>query len=322
MKKSTFIIVLVILIFLTSAACGLPYRIVPVATEAGPFETMTALFSSGLLGSLTPQSTQTALFTSTAEQTLTATVTETVVPPTPTYTETATITQTPIPTTAIPPTLAPVRVGPVVVSNYVTQPPIIDGNWDDFKPVEYSASYVTYGSGYWASAYDLSSSFKVGWDNYNLYVAARVIDDVYVQNSTGNYLYLGDSLEILLDTDLYGDFYYNQLSPDDYQLGISPGLYGIGGTKEAYLWFPRTIQGRRTQVTIASISVPGGYQVEAAIPWGLLNVVPIEGEHYGFSFSVSDNDSVGSSSQQSMVSNDPNRHLTLPMTWGELVLIK
>lgn len=319
MKKSVLITILAIAVFLTGA-CGLPFNLAPaVPTDAGPFETMTALFSSGLLGSLTPQP---VTITPTAEPTLTATVTETVPPPTLTYTETAAPTATPVPPTPVPPTPAPARNGPVVISYFLTQPPVIDGNWDDFRPEEYSASFVTFGGGSWAGANDLSSSFKIGWDNYYLYVAARVIDDVYVQNSTGYNLYMGDSLEILLDADLYGDFFYNQLSPDDYQLGISPGLYGLTGVKEAYLWFPRTIQGRRNQVAIASLSIPGGYQVEAAIPWGVFNIVPIEGEHYGFAFSISDNDSTGSSAQQSMVSNTANRHLTLPMTWGELVLIK
>lgn len=281
---------------------------------------MTALFGSGLLGSLTPQSSLTASETPTAQASPTSTVTETMLPPT--FTATATSTQTPIPTATLPPPAAPTRPGSVVLPVFVSQSPVIDGNWDDFTTPEYSASYVTFGSGYWTGANDLSSSFKIEWDNNYLYIAARVLDDAYVQNSTGNYLYLGDSLEVLLDTDLYGDFYYNQLSPDDYQLGISPGLYGIGGAKEAYLWYPRSIQGRISQVITAATGMPGGYMVEVAIPWGIFNIVPIEGEHYGFAFSVSDNDSTGASSQQSMASNVSTRHLTQPITWGELVLIK
>lgn len=324
MKKSNLIIILVLVLFFVSSACDLPFQVVPVPTEAGPYETMTALFSSGILGSLTPQPTSTVTVTPTLtpEPSHTATITETQGPPTATPTTTFTATSTQVPYSIYSSTLAPARGGPLVVTYYVTQAPVIDGNWDDFKTAEYSASAVTYGGGYWTGANDLSSSFKVGWDSQYLYVAARVIDDVYVQNSTGNYLYLGDSLEILLDTDLYDDFYYNVLSPDDYQLGISPGLYGIGGTKEAYLWFPRTIQGSRNQVLIATTGITGGYLVEAAIPWSVFNVVPFEGKHLGFTFSASDNDTAGSSVQESMVSNDPNRHLTRPMTWGELILLK
>ncbi|NPV77080.1 MAG: hypothetical protein HPY59_11990 [Anaerolineae bacterium] len=320
MKKGKITIILAILVLFISMACGLPF--VETSTEAlpGPDMTMTALFASGIFGSLTPQPVEKSADTETPLPTLTMTVTPE--PSTATSTETVMPTFTSMPTTALPATAAPARPGPVVVAYFIDRPLIVDGNWDDFKPVEYGASHVTYGRAYWKDANDLSSSFRIQWDNQFLYVAARVIDDVYVQNSKGQYLYLGDSLEILMDTDLYGDFYANQLTGDDFQLGISPGLYGIGGVKEAYLWFPRSVQGTRSQVVIASTSIPGGYQVEAAIPWGVFNLVPAEGDHYGFAFSVSDNDKTGTSVQQSMVSNDANRHLTMPMTWGELVLIK
>lgn len=320
MKKGKYIINLAILLLFISLACSLPTVATPVKLETGPDLTMTALFGSGILGSLTPQPATKSVDTETPLPTATMSVTPE--PPMATSTETIVPTLTPVPTTVVPATAAPARSGSVVVTYFTDRPLIVDGNWDDFKPVEYGAAYVTYGKANWKDANDLSSSFRIQWDNQFLYLAARVIDDVYVQNSKGQYLYLGDSLEILMDTDLYGDFYANQLTGDDFQLGISPGLYSINGAKEAYLWFPRSAQGTRSQIVIASASIPGGYQVEAAIPWGVFNVVPAEGDHYGFAFSVSDNDKTGTSIQQSMVSNVANRHLTMPMTWGELVLIK
>ncbi len=320
MKQGSFRLIVVMFLILTSLACRLPFGAPVVDMPSTPDWTMTALFGSGILGSLTPQPGEKAveISTSAPASTLTSTPEATV----PALTETPTPTFTIVPTTAVPPTAAPARSGPVVLAYFVDRPPVLDGNWDDFKPVEYGAGYITYGSASWGGAQDLSSSFRLEWDNQFLYIAVRVIDDVYVQNSKGNYLYLGDSLEVLLDTDLYGDFYANQLTGDDFQLGISPGLYGISGVKEAYLWFPRNVQGARTQVVVASTAIVGGYQVEAAIPWGVFNLVPAEGDHYGFAFSVSDNDKTGTSIQQSMVSNDANRHLTMPMTWGELVLIR
>lgn len=320
MKKGKFIIILAFLLLFTGAACGFPIAASPGKLLSGPEKTMTVLFSSGILGSLTPQSVTKPADTETPLPTVMNTVTS--VPPTVTSTETAVPTSTSVPPTSVPATAAPARPGPVVVAYFTDHTLIMDGNWDDFKPVEYGASYITYGKANWKDANDLSSTFRIQWDNQFLYIAARVMDDVYVQNSKGQYLYLGDSLEILMDTDLNGDFYVNQLTGDDFQLGISPGLYSIGGVKEAYLWYPKSVQGPRSQVVIASSSIPGGYQVEATIPWGVFNLVPAEGDHYGFAFSVSDNDKPGTSEQQSMVSNDANRHLTMPMTWGELVLIK
>jgi hypothetical protein len=41
---------------------------------------------------------------------------------------------------------------------------------------------------------------------------------------------------------------------------------------------------------------------------------------YGFAFAVSDNDNPNANEQQSMISNVPDRRLTNPTTWGNLVL--
>lgn len=318
MINRNYKIIMILVSILLLMACNYSIMSPTIQPLSGPELTMTALFGSGILGSLTPPATiQAAQVTNTPILIVIPADTATPGPPTPAVTETPTAMLTSVPATAVP-----ARPAPVVIAYYRDRPIIIDGNWDDFKPVEYGAAHVTYGKTYWKDAADLSSSFRIEWDEQFLYIAARVLDDVYVQNSKGNYLYLGDSLEILLDTDLYGDFYYNQLSADDFQLGISPGRYGLDGVKEAYLWYPTSVKGPRSQVVIASTVFSGGYQVEAAIPWGVFNLVPVEGDHYGFAFSVSDNDHVGASVQQSMVSNAPNRHLTMPMTWGELVLIK
>ena len=64
------------------------------------------------------------------------------------------------------------------------------------------------------------------------------------------------------------------------------------------------------------------YRVEAAIPWNVFELSPVNGTHYGFCMSVSDNDNPGENAQQSMVSNVATRHLTDPTTWGDLQLVK
>jgi hypothetical protein len=149
-----------------------------------------------------------------------------------------------------------------------------------------------------------------------------VKDDHYVQNASGQDLYKGDSIDILLDTNLYDDFYYNQLSADDYQLGISPGKGSVDGTREAVLWYPRDYMGSKNSVKIGSLGGDGIYRVEARIPWSVFNVSPSNWKHFGFALSVSDNDNSGWNEHESMVSSAGNRHLTQPMTWGELVLAR
>jgi len=185
---------------------------------------------------------------------------------------------------------------------------------------QYPADYLVYGAGNWVDAQDLSAKVMVGWDNSYLYLGVHVIDNRYVQNVTGDHLYLGDSLEILLDTNLAADFYVASLSPDDFQLGISPGNPDPGNHPEAYLWFPTTVKGEKTKVRIASQKVDGGYDVEIAVPWTVFEIAPVAGQHFGFAVSVSDNDNRTEDVQQSMVSTVPDRHLTDPTTWGDLIL--
>jgi hypothetical protein len=334
---------LILVLLLTGLACNLPFSSVQtVYITPTPNETMTALFGSGVLGTLTVQAqevkaitltpataTPTQTVTSTATQTSTQTLTPTTTV-TPTVTPTSsptgpTITMTPPPTlTPLPgynpsprPNIGPDGVSgyrsPVFTAPYLYTQPALDGNWDDWNSDVYSASNLTYGSGNWVGSQDLSANFRVGWDTNYLYIAAKVTDDVYAQNTSGYNLYLGDSLEILFDNNLSGDFKSNQLSADDYQLGISP-------SREAYLWYPSSIGGSRTQVQVSSTRQDGLTTYEAFIPWSVFNVSPAANRAFGFALSVSDNDNTAANVQQSMVSSSPNRHLTRPMTWGELIL--
>jgi hypothetical protein len=309
-------------------ACSFPsVQTKPTQEKLSPDQVMTAVFSSGILGSLTPPAANTGLaVTETSNGIPTNTLLPTLAVA---VSQVPTSTQTPIPsltpTVSPPPTLTPKailpgRPGAHIAAAYFKDPPILDGNWDDWVTPEYSANGVVYGSGNWTGAADLSSAFRVGWDIKNLYIAAKVRDDIYAQNASGNNLYLGDSLEILLDTDLKVDYYNNVLSPDDYQLGISPGFGSIQGAKEAYLWFPRYLMGTRGAVQIESIPMADGYRVEAAIPWSVFGITPIAGYRYGFAFSVSDNDLPNQNAQQTMISSASKRVLTQPMSWGELFL--
>lgn len=245
--------------------------------------------------------------------------------PTKTPTQSPSPSPTASPTSTFTPTLSPTaawsacyRTGERFDAVYFT--PSIDGVWDEWGSTQYPASYVIYGSENWVNSDDLGASFRVSWDKTNLYIAAKVGDDRYVQNAAGQDMYKGDSLEILLDANLCGDYYNNVLSNDDFQLGISPGRYEINSSKEAFMWFPHGSGGSRSSVAISSVTHSGGYRVEASIPWSIFGVSPWSGLTFGFAFSVSDNDNSSTDVQESMVSSVANRHLTRPETWGTLVL--
>ncbi len=304
---------------LAMLACTLPSNGPRSLTEPTPNETMTALFGSGVLGTLTAEAKQVDLPSATlpaATATLapTETTTPTAIPATATS-EPAT--NTPPPTITSAP--LPSR-GSVVYAPYYYGQPTLDGVWDDFNTTTYEANFVTYGAGNRVDANDLGANYRIAWDEDFLYIAVKIGDDVYAQNASGANLYEGDSLEILLDSDLYFDFNTASLTSDDFQLGISPGNPDVNGTREAFLWFPRNLAGARSNVQVASVRESGVTRMEVFIPWSVLGVNPSVNRHLGFALSVSDNDNTGQNTQQSMVSSAYNRHLTNPTTWGELVL--
>lgn len=210
-----------------------------------------------------------------------------------------------------------------VVAKYLSKKPVLDGDWGDWKQntVAYPAYYVVYGLKAWENDSDCEASFILGWDESFLYIGVKVKDDAYIQNSTGETLFRGDSIELLIDTDLTGDFYSENLNEDDFQIGISPGKGSITGAKEAYLWYPVSEKGSISdQIDITSTSTAGIYRVEARIPWSVLQITPQAGMRLGFEFSVSDNDNAAENVQQTMVANIATHAFLNPTTWGEIIL--
>lgn len=214
-----------------------------------------------------------------------------------------------------------IHPGPSVSAAYISPSPIIDGDFSDWVATTYPVNHVVYGSGYYLDANDISGTFQVGWDATHLFIGIDVIDNKFVQNTGGKWLYLGDSIEILIDSNVSGDFNDTSLNFDDHQLGISPGSSLTGGRPEAYIWFPRSKQGPTSVVEIGVQMTSQGYRIEAAIPWSLFGVFPAINQHFGFAISISDNDAAGTNWQQTMVSNVSTRRLTDPTTWGDIVLI-
>ncbi len=324
MKRTRLMIILpAILLLLASLACNLPFFQAPTPIVfPTPDLTLTAIFSP-----LAPPATQVPP-TETPPPPLSPTPSET-----PPPTETATPTETPLPTSTSTPTSPPTNtptqsfVGPgmrprySLLAMYFPDAPQIDSNLEDWPEDLYYIESVVYGKRNVRGADDLSARARLGWDEDYLYVAVRVIDDVFMQKATRAEIFKGDSIEILLDTDVSGDYYFAALNADDFQLGISPGSPVPGEEPEAYLWYPRTLEGRKDNVRIAARARTDGYVIEAAIPWSVFGVTPYEGRHFGFALSVSDNDDTSQNVQQSMISSSPIRVLTDPTTWGDLTLV-
>lgn len=313
MKSLRLAAVLAVLL-LAVLACNLPGPTAPTPfVFPTPNLTMTAIFAATLEAPLPETSTPTETIALTQESTQTQLPTATITIPVSTATSTATATKSLAGPGARP------NYG--LAASYFDSPPTIDGNLGEWPVEIYPVDHVVYGGDDHSGSADLSANARLGWDEDYLYVGVRVKDDHYVQNASGENIFKGDSVEILLDRQVSVDFYLNSLSSDDYQLGLAPGSPLPGDDPEAYLWFPSSLSGSRSDVEIGVTSLEDGYRLEAAIPWDVFDVSPETGDHYGFAVSVSDNDEKDDNVQQSMVSNDPDRNLADPTTWGDLTLV-
>jgi hypothetical protein len=311
LRTAGIVLALGIFLALPLLSCRLPGTPSPTPfVFTTPDKTLTAIFAPLL--TLTPQPLR--VYTATPDI-IRPSPFPTATPPT---TPVSSISPVPSPTRPEP----KLRSGALVQANYLESPPLLDGILDEWGWPSFPARNLVYGGGEWQGEADVSATFMLGWDSANLYLAVQVRDDRYVQEASGLNIFKGDSLEILLDADLAGDFEEKSLNADDHQLGISPGLPYPGQAPQAYLWYPVTQRGGRPDVSMAARAREGGYNVEVAVPWSLFGITPQIGDAFGFACSISDNDLEGEQVQQSMVSNVSRRDLTDPTTWGSLVLLK
>jgi hypothetical protein len=329
--RDRYLIVAGLTLVSSMLACGLPTAggpppvVLPTLTETKVAPaTPTGLPTSQPIPTLAPPASPTI-----SPQPVQA---PTQIPPTlvPTYTPLPTYTALPTYTTV--PTHTPVptvsyagpgkRQGISIPAVFMSVKPVINADFSEWNMQKYSVNYVVFGSANWTGSADLSGKLMVGWDNDKLYIAIKVVDDTYVQNAHGAQLFKGDSLDILVDTNVSGDYYLRALNGDDFQLGISPGSPQAGNNMEAYLWYPTARAGSVTNIIMEAYQLDDGYRLEAAIPWSIFGVIPYVGQHFGFAFSLSDDDQLGTTTQQSMTSTLSTRKLTDPTTWGDLTLVK
>lgn len=219
----------------------------------------------------------------------------------------------------------PVRPGvPVWRIQPVAAPPLVDGLLDDWQAPLIDAlpllvDHVVFGLDAWQSVADLSATAWGAYDTRALYLAVAVRDDHLSGPSAGARLYLGDSVELQLDSDLPGDADRHVFDADDWHVGLSPGALTPGGTApEAWIWRPQPRAGA-LRLPLAAQARPGGYALELALPWSELGLVPAAGLALGLTISVSDDDA-SEPLQESMVSSSAIRRWDDPTTMGILVL--
>lgn len=201
--------------------------------------------------------------------------------------------------------------------------PQIDGNLNEWANIpDYESLYRVYNVAGWDGTDDVRAIWRLGWDQNNLYAAVQVKDDVHVQTQRGNTIFKGDGVSLQLDTELEAD-YGSRLSPDDYQINLSPGDFA-GNPAGAYLFRGDNsgnlvdMSGHHAQ--IGAQPTGNGYSVEAAIPWSDLGISPQDGLQIGIALNVNDNDSPGTAVQEVMKSHVETRLFSDPSSWGVIVL--
>ena len=126
---------------------------------------------------------------------------------------------------------------------------------------------------------DLTARWRANWDDENLYIWVGIVDENHVSDSKD--YWADDSIEIYIDADASRGASYDNYN--DFQLSFSLGNSSInaGGT---------TPKDKLDTIKFSTRQLPSGYQLEAAIPWTTLNIVPTAEHILGFDIQINDDD--------------------------------
>lgn len=196
-------------------------------------------------------------------------------------------------------------------------PPVIDGimdEWDIYDKAQIANPTIKKEN--FTSIRDCSGIISTCWDDEAFYFIVQVSDDVFNQNFTGNQINNGDSLTLVFDTDLSGDFSIPFYNSDDSQIDFSPGNFS-GIPAEAFIYFPsKTASG----IQVKSSQGREIYIVEASIPWeNFVSYGPSDMAVIGFTASIFDTDNLEST--ELAMSTSPQFEINNATTLGTLVFI-
>ncbi|MEH6457086.1 MAG: sugar-binding protein [Cocleimonas sp.] len=160
-----------------------------------------------------------------------------------------------------------------------------------------------------ANPRDLTGRWRANWDDKNLYIWVGVVDESHLSDSKD--YWQDDSIEIYIDADASrGDSYDNF---NDFHLGFSLGNNKInaGGT---------TPKDKLSLIKYTTRQLPTGYQLEVAIPWSTLNIIPKSEHTLGFDIQINDDDNGNDRDAKMSWNASVDQAWKNPEIFGQLIL--
>ncbi len=218
--------------------------------------------------------------------------------PSPTGTRTATLTPSATPT---PTPTQPERTGAILDFPRVGSSPTLDGNlseWGALLPVRLDQESASATTGENADPADLSAAVRGAWTTETLYFAATITDDWLVGNDSAN-IWSDDAVEFDIRA-ADGRLHQFYIAAD-----------GRQADREAPI----------STLTVVTRSIPGGWQVEAALPLAALGGGPFGADqNYGFNFALWDDDQAGGADRQTHLLWQGSSSASYQPDWGSLYL--
>ncbi|UVI27362.1 sugar-binding protein [Paenibacillus spongiae] len=199
----------------------------------------------------------------------------------------------------------------------------VAGEWDDAAEIivsPESEDVIKHGTVWGAEtdAQDITSKYRIKWDDNNLYLLEERTDDAQQFTETGSKMYLSDATLLFLDLDRGKNG--TAFRDGDYSVFLTPSgpdgqphMFMREGHNGGVQEFPYT------DGTIASTVRTDGYTMEVAIPWSSLQIMPFspaDGKTVGMTLLATDNDGPGNWGQIMWLGDGDNQ-----LNWGDMKFV-
>ena len=161
----------------------------------------------------------------------------------------------------------------------------VDGKADDWGEKGFRVNALAPVNGGLRAVRDFTANFRLGWNERGLLLLTTVQDDSFGEGKDTKALWQKDSLEI---------FWGSKIGVRDWvQLDVGPGVgantpqirTNVDDHRES-----AALRGLKVNAQIARTKIPGGYVLEALLPWDCLKITAAKGREAAFQFVANDVD--------------------------------